>query len=59
MTSIWYTPGVAACELAKLAEERGFSAKNIIIKNIIPREATAVADKAMASGVARLKRSRK
>ena len=52
----------AASELAKLAEERGLSAKNIIPTmddwEVFPREATAVADKAMASGVARLKRSR-
>jgi len=52
----------AACELAKLAEERGLSAKNIIPTmddwEVFPREATAVAEKAMATGVARLKKSR-
>ncbi|HXX72595.1 MAG TPA: NADP-dependent malic enzyme [Candidatus Acidoferrales bacterium] len=52
----------AASELARLAEERGLSAKNIVPTmddwEVFPREATAVADKAMAGGVARLKRSR-
>jgi len=52
----------AAGELAKLAEERGLSAKNIIPTmddwEVFPREATAVAEKAMASGVARLSKSR-
>jgi malate dehydrogenase (oxaloacetate-decarboxylating) len=52
----------AAFELAKLAEEKGLSAKNIIPTmddwEVFPREATAVAEKAMASGVARLNRSR-
>jgi malate dehydrogenase (oxaloacetate-decarboxylating) len=52
----------AASELAKLAEERGLSAKNIIPTmddwEVFPREATAVAEKAMASGVARVKKSR-
>ena len=52
----------AASELAKLAEERGLSAKNIIPTmddwEVFPREATAVAEKAMASGVARLKKNR-
>jgi len=51
----------AAAELAKLAEERGLSAKNIIPTmddwEVFPREATAVAEKAMASGVARLNKS--
>jgi malate dehydrogenase (oxaloacetate-decarboxylating) len=52
----------AASELAKLAEERGLSAKNIIPTmddwEVFPREATAVAEEAMASGVARVKKSR-
>ena len=52
----------AAGELAKLAEERGLSAKNIIPTmddwEVFPREATAVAEKAMASGVARISKSR-
>jgi malate dehydrogenase (oxaloacetate-decarboxylating) len=52
----------AAAEQAKLAEERGLSAKNIIPNmddwEVFPREATAVAEKAMEQGVARLKRSR-
>jgi malate dehydrogenase (oxaloacetate-decarboxylating) len=52
----------AASELAKLAEERGLSAKNIIPTmddwEVFPREASAVAEKAMSSGVARLKKSR-
>ncbi len=52
----------AASELARLAEERGLSAKNIIPTmddwEVFPREATAVAEKAMSIGVARLKRSR-
>jgi len=52
----------AASELAKLAEERGLSAKNIIPTmddwEVFPREATAVAEKAMATGVARLKKNR-
>jgi malate dehydrogenase (oxaloacetate-decarboxylating) len=52
----------AASELARLAEERGLSAKNIIPTmddwEVFPREATAVAEKAMASGVARLKKNR-
>lgn len=51
----------AAFELAKLAEERNLSAKNIIPTmddwEVFPREATAVAEKAMEQGVARLKRS--
>ena len=51
----------AAFELAKLAEERGLSAKNIIPTmddwEVFPREATAVAEKAIEQGVARLKRS--
>ena len=52
----------AAAELAKLAEERGLSAKNIIPNmddwEVFPREATAVAEKAIEQGVARLKKSR-
>jgi malate dehydrogenase (oxaloacetate-decarboxylating) len=52
----------AAHELARLAEERGLSAKNIIPTmddwEVFPREATAVAEKAMEQGVARLKRTR-
>ena len=52
----------AASELARLAEERGLSAKNIIPTmddwEVFPREATAVAEKAMASGVARLSKNR-
>ena len=51
----------AASELARLAEERGLSAKTIIPTmddwEVFPREATAVAEKAMASGVARLTKS--
>ncbi len=51
----------AAFELAKLAEERGLSAKNIIPNmddwEAFPREATAVAEKAIEQGVARLKRT--
>lgn len=52
----------AAFELAKLAEERGLSAKNIIPTmddwEVFPREATAVAEKAIEQGVGRLKRTR-
>jgi len=52
----------AASELARLAEERGLSSKNIIPTmddwEVFPREATAVAEQAMASGVARLKKNR-
>jgi malate dehydrogenase (oxaloacetate-decarboxylating) len=52
----------AAAELAKLAEERGLSAKNIIPTmddwEVFPREATAVAEKAVEQGVARLKKTR-
>jgi malate dehydrogenase (oxaloacetate-decarboxylating) len=52
----------AASELAKLAEERGLSAKNIIPNmddwEVFPREATAVAEKAIAGGVATLNKSR-
>jgi malate dehydrogenase (oxaloacetate-decarboxylating) len=52
----------AAFELAKLAEDRGLSAKNIIPTmddwEVFPREATAVAEKAIEQGVARLKRTR-
>jgi malate dehydrogenase (oxaloacetate-decarboxylating) len=51
----------AAHELAKLAEERGLSAKNIIPTmddwEVFPREATAVAEKAIEQGVARIKRT--
>ncbi len=51
----------AASELAKLAEERGLSAKNIIPTmddwEVFPREATAVAEKAIEQGVARLHRT--
>jgi malate dehydrogenase (oxaloacetate-decarboxylating) len=51
----------AAHELAKVAEERGLSAKNIIPTmddwEVFPREATAVAEKAIEQGVARLKRT--
>lgn len=52
----------AAHELAKLAEERGLSAKNIIPTmddwEVFPREATTVAEKAIEQGVARIKRTR-
>jgi len=52
----------AASELAKLAEERGLSPKNIIPTmddwEVFPREATAVAEKAIEQGVARIKRPR-
>ena len=52
----------AANELAKLAEEKELTARNIIPNmddwEVYPREATAVADKAIEEGVARLKRSR-
>jgi malate dehydrogenase (oxaloacetate-decarboxylating) len=52
----------AASELARLAAERGLSAKNIIPTmddwEVFPREATAVAETAMATGVARVKKSR-
>jgi malate dehydrogenase (oxaloacetate-decarboxylating) len=52
----------AASELAKLAEERGLSAKSIIPTmddwEVFPREAAAVAEKAMESGVARLRKTR-
>jgi malate dehydrogenase (oxaloacetate-decarboxylating) len=51
----------AANELAKLAEERGLSEKAIIPTmddwEVFPREATAVAEKAIEQGVARIKRS--
>jgi len=51
----------AAQELAKLAEERGLSAKNVIPTmddwEVFPREATAVAEKAIEQGVARIKRT--
>ena len=52
----------AEFELAKLAEERGLSEKYIIPTmdgwQVFPREATAVADKAIEQGVARLKRTK-
>jgi len=52
----------AASELAKLAEERGLSEKQIVPTmddwEVFPREATAVAEKAIEQGVASLKRSR-
>lgn len=52
----------AANELAKLAAERGLSEKYIIPTmddwELFPREATAVAEKAIEQGVARIKRSR-
>ena len=52
----------AANELAKLAEERGLTTKNIVPTmddwEVFPREATAVADKAIEQGIARIKRSR-
>jgi malate dehydrogenase (oxaloacetate-decarboxylating) len=52
----------AASELAKLAEERGLSPKNIIPTmddwEVFPREATVVAEKAIEQGVARIKRPR-
>jgi malate dehydrogenase (oxaloacetate-decarboxylating) len=52
---------VAAAEMAKLAEEKGLTAKNIIPTmddwEVFPREATAVAEKAMEQGVARVKKS--
>lgn len=52
----------AASELARLAEERGLSSKNIIPSmddwEVFPREAAAVAEQAMASGVARLKKNK-
>ena len=52
----------AANELARLAEERGLTAKNIIPTmddwEVFPREATGVADKAIDQGVVRIKHSR-
>jgi malate dehydrogenase (oxaloacetate-decarboxylating) len=52
----------AANELAKLAEERGLTEKYIIPTmddwEVFPREATAVAEKAIEQGVARIKRTR-
>jgi malate dehydrogenase (oxaloacetate-decarboxylating) len=52
----------AANELAKLAEERGLTDKNIIPTmddwEVFPREATAVARKAIEQGIARVDRSR-
>jgi malate dehydrogenase (oxaloacetate-decarboxylating) len=52
----------AATELAKLAEERGLSEKYIIPTmddwEVFPREATAVAMKAIEQGVARISRTR-
>jgi len=52
----------AANELAKLAEEKGLSEKYIIPTmddwEVFPREATAVAQKAIEQGVARVNRTR-
>jgi malate dehydrogenase (oxaloacetate-decarboxylating) len=52
----------AASELAKLAEERGLSASNIVPSmddwEVFPREATAVAERAIANGVAKIHKSR-
>jgi len=52
----------AASELAKLAEERGLTDMNIIPTmddwEVFPREATAVARKAIEQGIARVDRSR-
>jgi malate dehydrogenase (oxaloacetate-decarboxylating) len=52
----------AANELARLAEERGLTTRNIVPTmddwEVFPREATAVAEKAIEQGVARIKRSR-
>jgi malate dehydrogenase (oxaloacetate-decarboxylating) len=52
----------AASELAKLAEERGLAPNNIIPTmddwEVFPREASAVSEKAIEQGVARIKRSR-
>jgi len=53
----------AATELAKLAEDRGLR-EDYIIPNmddweVFPREATAVATKAVEQGIARVKKSRK
>jgi malate dehydrogenase (oxaloacetate-decarboxylating) len=52
----------AASELAKLAEEKGLSEKYIIPTmddwELFPREATAVAQKAIEQGVARINRTR-
>ncbi len=52
----------AASELAKLAAEKGLSEKYIIPTmddwEVFPREATAVASKAMEQGVARISRTR-
>ena len=52
----------AATELAKLAEEKGLSEKYIIPTmddwEVFPREATAVAEKAIEQGVARISRTR-
>jgi malate dehydrogenase (oxaloacetate-decarboxylating) len=52
----------AANELAKLAEEKGLSEKYIIPTmddwEVFPREATAVAEKAIEQGVARINRTR-
>jgi malate dehydrogenase (oxaloacetate-decarboxylating) len=51
----------AAAELAKLAEEKELSPKNVIPTmddwEVFPREATAVAEKAIEQGVARLKKT--
>jgi malic enzyme len=55
--AIWYTPGAAAEELAKCAEDRGLSADSIIPKmdepNVYVREAVAVGMKAIEQNVAR------
>ena len=52
----------ASNELAKIAEERGLSEKYIIPTmddwEVFPREATAVAEKAIEQGVARINRTR-
>ncbi len=52
----------AAYELAKLADEHGLSEKYIIPTmddwEVFPREASAVAEKAMEQGVARIKRTK-
>lgn len=53
----------AARELARIAEEHGLSEEYIVPTmddpDVFPREAAAVAAKAMAEGLARVKRSRK
>ncbi len=52
----------AAHELARLAEIKGLTAKNIVPTmddwEVFPREATAVAEKAIEQGIARIERSR-